>query len=330
MKNLLSVDNLEIGISNKKELLKIVNGVSFDLNYGETLGIVGESGCGKSVTALSIMGLLGREIGILNGTINFESKEISSYKDSDLRKLCGKSMGMIFQEPMTALNPMFTIGKQLSDAQILHLGIKKKEAYDNSEKLLKSVGIDNAKEVLKSYPHEFSGGMRQRVLIAMAISCNPSLVIADEPTTALDVVIQGQILKIIKTLVEEKNMSLLLISHDLSVIAHMTKRVIVMYAGEVVEEDRTENIIYNPKHPYTKALVESAFELRSDSQDHLNVVSGTVPRPEEKIIGCKFAKRCKYCMDICNKKKPSLKEKISHNGKVRCWLDFEGCDNDGS
>lgn len=328
MEKLLSVDNLEIGIKRKKDTLKIVNGVSFDLNYGETLGIVGESGCGKSVTALSIMGLLGREIGILDGKINFESNEISSYKDSKIRKLCGKSMGMIFQEPMTALNPMFTIGRQLSDAQMLHLGISKKEAYDNSESLLKSVGIENAKEVLKSYPHEFSGGMRQRVLIAMAISCNPSLVVADEPTTALDVVIQGQILKIIKTLVEEKNMSLLLISHDLSVISHMTKRVIVMYAGEVVEEDTTENIIYNPKHPYTKGLVEAAFELRSDIQDDLKVVHGTVPRPEEKIIGCKFAQRCSHCMDICKEERPTFKDKTNNKGRVRCWLDFEGCDYD--
>lgn len=328
MDNLLNVENLEIGIARKKDRLKIVNGVSFKLNYGESLGIVGESGCGKSVTALSLMGLLGREIEILSGKINFESKEISSYKDSELRKLCGKSMGIIFQEPMTALNPMFTIGKQLSDPQRLHLGLSKEEAHANSEKLLKSVGIDNAREVLKSFPHEFSGGMRQRVLIAMAISCNPSLVIADEPTTALDVVIQGQILRIIKDLVEEKNMSLLLISHDLSVISHMTKRVIVMYAGEVVEEDSTENIINNPQHPYTIGLVRSAFELRADNQDDLNIIDGSVPRPEEEIMGCKFAKRCEFCMDICTEKKPVFKEKTNHKGRVRCWLDFEGCDYD--
>ncbi len=326
MKELLNVDSLEIGVVNKNNTLKIVDGVSLNLNYGETLGIVGESGCGKSITALSIMGLLGKDIEILSGRICFNGDEISSYTDSELRKLCGQSMGMIFQEPMTALNPMFTIKKQLSDAQILHLGIKKEEAYKNSAELLRLVGIDNAEEVLNSYPHEFSGGMRQRVLIAMAISCNPSLVIADEPTTALDVVTQRQILRIIKTLVEERNMSLLLISHDLSVIAQMTERVIVMYSGEIVEEDTTKNIIYNPYHPYTQSLVNSAFELRLGIQHELTVVNGTVPRPEEKIIGCKFAERCKYCMDICNKKKPILRSKHNNQGRIGCWLDFKGCD----
>ncbi len=322
MKQLLNIDNLEIGIVKKRESLKIVNGISFNVGESETLGIVGESGCGKSMTALSIMGLLSKDIKILDGTINFKDQEISSYSDKKLRKLCGSDMGIIFQEPMTALNPMFTIEKQLSDAQIIHLGLTKKEAYDSSVELLKQVGINNAEDVLKSFPHEFSGGMRQRVLIAMAISCNPSLLIADEPTTALDVITQMQILEIIKNLVKDKDMSLILISHDLSVISQMTDRTIVMYSGEIFEEDTTQNIIYKPYHPYTKSLVEAAFELENSSQQELNVIEGNVPRPEEKIIGCKFANRCKHCMDICHEKKPSLKNKLSGSGSVRCWLDF--------
>lgn len=323
MEELLNVDSLEIGLPGRKQALKIVNKISFSLKHGETLGVVGESGCGKSITALSIMGLLGKNIKILNGSITFKKQEISSYSDREIRKLCGRDIGMIFQEPMTALNPMFTIGKQLSDAQRLHLGLTKEEAYKNSIKLLEMVGISKAGDVLDSYPHEFSGGMRQRVLIAMAISCNPSLVIADEPTTALDVITQRQILRIIKNLIKDRDMSMLLISHDLSVISEMADRIIVMYSGEIIETDTAYNIIKNPSHPYTKSLVQAARELANSSKEELSVTEGSVPRPEEKIIGCKFAARCKSCMDVCKREKPVFKSKFGGAGSVLCWLDFE-------
>lgn len=318
MGDLLRVEDLEIKAKESLRNVTIVDHISFNLKSGETLGIVGESGCGKSVTALSILGLLRKNLSITEGRIIFEDKILSAMTEEELRTICGKDIGMVFQEPMTALNPLFTIGRQLAEPLKIHLKLSKAEAHKKSIKLLKDVGINNAENVLKCYPHQFSGGMRQRVLIAIAISCNPLLLIADEPTTALDVTIQVQILKIIKKLSKEKNMSLLLISHDLGVISQMSEYVVVMYSGEIVEEDTIENIINNPQHPYTKKLLSSAREL-TDSKDVLSVVKGSVPRPGETIIGCKYAARCEECKLICINESPPMTLKLQGNGRVKCW-----------
>lgn len=318
MKDLLKVENLIIQAKEKSENVTIVDNISFDLKPGQTLGVVGESGCGKSITALSIMGLLRKKLSITNGTVLFEDKDLASMNKDQLRGVCGKDIGMIFQEPMTALNPLFTIGRQLAEPLRLHLKLSKDEAHKRSIALLKEVGIKDAENVLHCYPHQFSGGMRQRVLIAIAISCNPSLLIADEPTTALDVIIQAQILKILKKLIKERNMSLLLISHDLGVISQISERVIVMYSGEIVEEDTIENLIDRPQHPYTKKLLAAAQEM-SNGCGKLTVVKGSVPRPEEVIEGCKFAARCQQRRSICGTARPPFNVRINDRARVKCW-----------
>lgn len=318
MRDLLTLDGLEIQAKESFGNVTIVKNISFSLKPGQTLGIVGESGCGKSITALSILGLLRKKLKITNGKIVFNGKDLTAMTKEELREVCGKEIGMVFQEPMAALNPLFTIGRQLEEPLRIHLKLSKKDAHNKCIELLKDVGINDAENVLKCYPHEFSGGMRQRVLIAIAISCNPMLLIADEPTTALDVTIQVQILKIIKKLISEKNMSLLLISHDLGVISQMSEHVVVMYSGEIVEEDTVENIINNPQHPYTKKLLASAMEL-TNCCDSLSVVEGSVPRPEEVMEGCKFAPRCEKCKPICVKKRPPLATKLQGYGSVKCW-----------
>jgi len=319
MKELLKVEELTIQANEKFQNVTIVDQVSFTLEPGKTLGVVGESGCGKSITALSIMGLLKKKLEISSGNILFQDKELSTMNKDTLRNICGKDIGMIFQEPMTALNPMFTIGRQLSEPLRIHLNMSKSDAYKRSIELLKEVGIKDAETVLNCYPHQFSGGMRQRVLIAIAISCNPSLLIADEPTTALDVIIQAQILKLLKRLIVERNMSLLLISHDLGVISQIAERVIVMYSGEIVEEDTIENIIGKPQHPYTKKLLAAAQEM-SAGFGMLTVVKGSVPRPEEIIKGCKFAERCEQKSAICDARRPPFNMALNGCGRVKCWL----------
>lgn len=317
MKDLLRIENLKIDANSKDKEITIVEELSLAIERGKTLGVVGESGCGKSVTALSIVGLLGKKLSI-SGRIYFEDKELTAMKSTELRRLCGKEIGVVFQEPMTALNPMFKIGQQLSEPLRLHLKLSKREAYKRSIELLEEVGIKDAKSVMNCYPHQFSGGMRQRVLIAIAISCNPKLLIADEPTTALDVITQAQILRLLKGLIQKRNMSLLLISHDLGVIAQMSERVAVMYAGEIVEEDRIENLLESPGHPYTEKLLSAARELSSEC-DQLPIVKGSVPRPEEFIKGCKFSKRCGDAKAICNELRPSFESWNALNGRVKCW-----------
>lgn len=318
MSKLLSIENLEIKAEDRQGDVTILDNISFHIQPGETLGIVGESGCGKSLTALSILGLLNRNMDITGGTIRFGDKVLSRMDAKELRKVCGKEIGMIFQEPMSALNPLLTIGRQLAEPLRAHLKMTKKEAHQRSLQLLEAVGIKAPEQVLKSYSYELSGGMCQRILIAIAISCDPGLLIADEPTTALDVTVQAQVLRIIKKLIQDKGMSLLLISHDFGVISQMSERVIVMYSGEIVEEDTIENIVKDPKHPYTKKLLQSAREL-AEGRESLTTVQGSVPRPEEIMEGCKFLPRCEERVGKCIRNRPPLTVKSKGSGRVRCW-----------
>lgn len=318
MCKLLNIENLTIVANEKNRKVKITDNVSLSLNSGESMGIIGESGCGKSITALSILGLNNPNINIIDGNIFFENICLNKLSSGSLRKICGSKIGMIFQEPMTALNPVFTIEQQLSEPLKIHLKLSKSAIKSKCIELLESAGIKNASAMLKYYPHQLSGGMRQRVVIAMAIACKPKLLIADEPTTALDVTIQAQILHIIKKLIKENNMALLIISHDIGVISKLSQEVSVMYSGEIIEQDSKTNIIENPMHPYSEKLINSAKELNNGC-NHLSVVNGSVPRPEENIMGCKFAARCEFCRNICKEKKPSLIKKNNGNGYVRCW-----------
>lgn len=318
MEKLLEIENLKIVAKDKKQKITIVDNISFDICRGQTLGIIGESGCGKSMTALSIMSLLRKNIYLEDSRILFKGENLALMDKKELRSLCGKDIAMVFQEPMTALNPLLTIGRQLSEAIILHMKLSKKKAYERSIELLDEVGIKNPQSVLKSYPHQFSGGMLQRVVIAIAISCNPSLLIADEPTTALDVVIQAQILRLMRRLIKERNMAMLLISHDFGVISQMTDRALVMYSGEIVEEDVIENIINSPKHPYTKKLLLAARELSEGSKE-LSVVKGSVPRPEQQIVGCKFKDRCEEGLKVCSKERPPMFYLGENQMRVKCW-----------
>ncbi|WP_338536475.1 ABC transporter ATP-binding protein [Helicovermis profundi] len=300
----------------KNETVTIVEDVSFSIGEKEILSIVGESGCGKSMTALGLIGLLKKNQYISEGAILFKDKNFTDMTASDIRKICGKDIGIIFQEPMMSLNPFFKIGKQIEEPLVQHLKMSKKEARKRSVELLEEVGIHDASKVAKSYSHELSGGMKQRVLIAIAISCNPSLIIADEPTTALDVIIQAQILDLLKKLIFEREMSLLLISHDFGVISQMADKVAVMYAGEIIEIGTIDKIMSYPKHPYTKALLQAANEINTNCS-RLSIIEGNVPRPGDLINGCKFANRCYKKENKCMKEKPHW---YYHDGlKTKCW-----------
>lgn len=315
---LLRLENIGIYAHENGGNIQITNDVSFSLESGKTMGIIGESGCGKSITALSIMNLTSKHIKIDEGKLYFKGECISQLSPKELRKLCGSKIGMVFQEPMTALNPVFTIEQQMADPIRLHLGLAKNEIHARCVDLLTSVGIKDPEGTLKCYPHQLSGGMRQRVVIAMAISCGPELLIADEPTTALDVTIQLQILYILKKLIRENNMSLLIISHDMGVISMLSETIAVMYAGEIVEQDTRENIMSRAAHPYTAKLINAARELNTGCEE-LTVVEGSVPRPGEKIKGCKFAERCEFACQKCFETHPSLEKKPDGKGMVRCW-----------
>ncbi len=319
--SLLHVKNLKTYFHTENGVIPSVDGVTFELNKGETIAVVGESGSGKSVTSLSIMGLVGSPGRIEGGEINFEGKDLTKASKREMRNLRGNEISMIFQEPLTSLNPVFTVGNQISEAIISHQKVNKKVAKEKSVEMLKKVGIPRADKVFDSYPHSLSGGMRQRVMIAMALSCNPKLLIADEPTTALDVTIQAQILELMRGLTREYGTSIMLITHDLGVVAEMVDKVIVMYGGQVVEHTDVFTLFREPKHPYTKGLLDSTPKIH-EHKEELQSIEGAVPSPQDFPLGCRFHPRCPYAMDRCIENPPQLKE-VSVGHKVRCWLHEE-------
>jgi peptide/nickel transport system ATP-binding protein len=300
-----------------------VDGVSFHVDKGEVLGIVGESGCGKSVTSLSVMQLIPRPPGeILDGSsIRFKGEELVGAGEKRMRALRGNDIAMIFQEPMTSLNPVFPVGDQIGEAVRLHRSVKKKEAQERAVEMLRLVGIPNPDQRADDYPHQLSGGQRQRVMIAMALACEPELLIADEPTTALDVTIQAQILDLLAELRSRLGMAVVLITHDLGVVAEVCDRVVVMYAGQVVEHGTVEEIFADPRHPYTEGLLQAVPRL-GVRQEKLAVIPGTVPSPVRWPVGCRFHDRCPYSWDKCVKEAPPLIEVKGNPARTaRCWLE---------
>ncbi len=314
----LEVKNLKTYFHSDNGLLPAVDDVSFQLKPGETLGIVGESGSGKSVTSLSIMGLIPKPPGEVRGSIIYKGQDIVQASEKKLREIRGNEIAMIFQEPMTSLNPVFTIGNQMIEAIRLHTSLSKKEAHHKGIEMLKLVGIPRAEEIMGEYPHQLSGGMRQRVMIAMAMSLNPSILIADEPTTALDVTIQAQILDLMRNLKKDYNTSILLITHDLGVVAEMCQRVVVMYGGKVVEEGDVRTIFKEPKHPYTIGLIKSTPKIK-ENLERLYSIPGNVPSLNNMPKGCTFAPRCEQATEICRNQVPPLFS-ITGEHKSRCWL----------
>ncbi|WP_417333716.1 ABC transporter ATP-binding protein [Gordonibacter urolithinfaciens] len=315
---LLSVKNLSTEFPVKKGIVKAVEDVSFDVDAGEILAIVGESGSGKSVTSLSVMGLLAEPGHVAGGSMEFEGKDLVTLPEREYRELRGNDMAMIFQEPMTSLNPVYRVGKQIVEAIRTHEDVSKKEARERAIDMLRKVGIPSPEKRIDDYPHQMSGGMRQRVMIAMALSCNPKLLIADEPTTALDVTIQAQILDLLRRLRDDTGMAVLLITHDLGVVSETADRVVVMYCGQVVEEAEVRTLFDHPMHPYTLGLLKSIPRLEDDDSKRLYMIKGMVPNPLEMPPGCHFSDRCDSCMDICREKIPDLVDVGGH--KVRCFL----------
>lgn len=322
MSRLLDVKDLRTSFSTHIGDVQSVRGVSFHLDKGEALGIVGESGCGKSVTMMSIMRLLADNGKIVDGEIIFDGKNISNATEKDMEVIRGNDIGMIFQDPMTSLNPVFTIGDQLIEPLVKHRGLKKKEAWELAIKMLEKVGIPSPASRMKQYPHEFSGGMRQRVMIAMSLICEPQLIIADEPTTALDVTIQAQILDLMKELKNELNTAIILITHDLGVVADLCTRINVMYGGTIVETGSDEDIFYRGKHPYTWGLLQSVPNPKADVKEKLRPIEGQPPDLLKPPAGCPFAARCKYAMKVCLENQPPLFE-VDKDHKVACWLCHE-------
>jgi peptide/nickel transport system ATP-binding protein len=318
MSNVLEVNGLTTQFKSKNGPLTVVDQVDFYVKKGEVLGLVGESGCGKSVTSLSILQLLDKNGKISSGEVYYKNSNLVAKTEKEMKKIRGKEISMIFQDPMNSLNPVLTIGKQIGEVIEKHDRIKgaivKKRVVD----LLKLVGIPRADEIYLEYPHRLSGGMKQRVMIAMAIACNPAMLIADEPTTALDVTIQAQILDLLRSLKDELDMSILLITHDLGVVAEMCDRVVVMYAGQVVESTDTRTLLRNPRHPYTVGLIQSTPH-QSKGEKRLQSIVGQVPTPDEYSQGCRFANRCPKVLDICKNTVPPLIE-LDGQSSCRCWL----------
>ena len=317
----LQVKDLELWFVNEFGSKKILNGISFDIYKGETLGIVGESGCGKSVTSLSIMRLLNEPPATLRGEINFQGRNLLTLSEKQMQPIRGNRISMIFQEPMTSLNPVFTIGNQLMETFTLHQGLSKREAKEKCIDLLRMVRIPEPEQRFNEFPHQLSGGMRQRVMIAMALACQPELLIADEPTTALDVTIQAQVLELMKELQKEMGTSIAFITHDLGVISEMCDRVVVLYCGEVVEEALVDDIFDAPSHPYTIGLLSTLPKI--GSEDRLEVIPGMVPPAGKFPTGCVFAPRCKYATEKCHACKPDL-EAVGENHRARCFRYAEG------
>ncbi|RFU66801.1 ABC transporter ATP-binding protein [Bacillus sp. V59.32b] len=302
--------------------LPVVNNIDFHIKPGEVLGIVGESGCGKSVTSLSIMGLLPSGTSKVEGEILFKGENLADASEARMRQIRGNEIAMIFQEPMTSLNPVFTIGEQLIESLRIHKKWNKKKAMARAVEMLKLVGLPRAEELVKEYPHQLSGGMRQRVMIAMAMICEPKLLIADEPTTALDVTIQAQILELMKKLNKETDTAIMMITHDLGVVSEMCERIAVMYAGKIVEEGDVKTIFQNPKHPYTVGLIKSVPDMRK-KVERLYSIPGNVPKPGSLKLGCQFAPRCEHAMEQCLSETPPLTP-LENGQQVRCWLYEDG------
>ncbi|MEH7489262.1 ABC transporter ATP-binding protein [Priestia megaterium] len=322
MEKMIQIKNLHVQFSTYGERVQAVRGVSFDLHKGETLAIVGESGCGKSVTSQSIMRLIPTPPGrITSGSILFKGQDLTKLSEKKMRDIRGADISMIFQDPMTALNPTLRVGEQIAENIMQHENISKEKAKEKAFEMLELVGIPNPKERLKQYPHEFSGGMRQRIVIAMALVCNPEVLIADEPTTALDVTIQAQILELFKDIQQKTDVSIVLITHDLGVVAQVADRVAVMYAGKIVEIGTRRDIFYTPQHPYTKGLLRSVPRLDL-YESELVPIAGSPPDLFAPPSGCSFAPRCPYVMEVCDRMYPaSTKLKESH--QVHCWLQDE-------
>lgn len=321
MEKILEVNNLNVSFHTYAGEVKAVRGISFNLNKGETLALVGESGCGKTVTAKSILKLLKPPFAEIKDTseIIVDGKNVLNMTKKQLSDYRGSEVSMIFQDPMTSLNPTMTVGKQIMESLEIHRNLKKDEARQEVIRILKLVNIPNAEKRIDQYPHELSGGMRQRIMIAMAICCDPNILIADEPTTALDVTIQAQIIDLLKELKEKLNTAIILVTHDLGVVANFADKIQVMYAGEIIERGTKDEIFYNPKHPYTWALLKSVPRLETEAKEELYSLKGTPPDLILDLKGCPFAARCEYCMGICKEEKPPV-VKLSDSQEVSCWL----------
>ena len=293
----------------------MVDHIDFHVDKGETVCIVGESGCGKSVTSLSIMGLLARNGKVTGGSVIFDGQDLLSMTEQELDQVRGNEITMIFQDPLTSLNPVFTVGSQITESIRTHMGLSKEEAKKRAEFMLEKVGMPNPRETMKKFPHTLSGGMRQRVMISMALSCNPKLLIADEPTTALDVTIQAQIMKLLKVLQKENGMSVILITHDIGLVANMADRVLIMYAGQLIEEAPVKELFRNPKHPYTQALLDSVPTIKDSADRQLASIPGIVPENYDDISGCRFAQRCQYYASECDKKQENYNFAPGHTAK---------------
>jgi oligopeptide transport system ATP-binding protein len=316
---LLEVKNLATQFNTESGVVKAVDGITYEINEGETLALVGESGCGKSVSALSIMRLIPNPPGkITSGQVIFDGEDILTISDSDMRKIRGNRIAMIFQEPMTSLNPVLTIGKQITESLELHLNMDSTQAKDRAGDLLGQVGIPDGHARLNDYPHQFSGGMRQRVMIAMGLTCNPRLLIADEPTTALDVTIQAQILELIQGISKELGLAVLIITHNLGVVARYADRVNVMYAGKIIERGNADDIYANPKHPYTLGLIKSVPRLDQSKGDKLQPIEGMPPDLISLPAGCAFRARCKFSIDKCATDIPELTT-VGNEHTAACW-----------
>ena len=320
---ILKVEDLTIGFYTEDGPLTVVEDVSFEIHKGRILGLVGESGCGKSVTAMSIMRLLPSPPSFVKkGRILFENKDLLSFKQSAMRKIRGNSIGMIFQEPMTSLNPCFSIGYQIGEVLSLHQGLSGNRVKKRCMELLDMVGIGAVESRLIQYPHQLSGGLRQRVMIAMALACKPKLLIADEPTTALDVTIQAQILDLLIRLKQDLDMSILMITHDLGVVAEFCDDVSVMYAGKIVEQANVMSLFETPRHPYTRGLLSSIPQIGRKAK-YLSAITGMVPAPDHRPVGCYFADRCQHKIEICSKKRPVLERKSDQTYTLSCWNPYE-------
>lgn len=325
-KRILNVENLETAFYTDEGIVRAVDNVSFHLDEGETLAIVGESGCGKTVTSLSVLRLIPFPPGkITGGHIYYKGRDLLELKEKEMRSIRGNEISMIFQEPMTSLNPVFTVGRQIMESLVFHQNMGKNDARRRSIEMIKLVGIPTPEKCADYYPHQLSGGMRQRIMIAMALACRPQILIADEPTTALDVTVQAQILRLMTDLKEKTDTSIILITHDLGIVAQIAERVIVMYAGEVVESAEVKSIFSDPLHPYTVGLLKSLPKV-NEEQEKLYNIEGSVPSPKNYPKGCRFSPRCERAFEKCMTKKPGL---FACSGRhVRCWL-YERGDEEG-